>query len=83
MCVPAAEAPRVAVGPTSDEHSDSDASCPKGTKAIAGGFVARSWYRDGNGLSTDRVTANAPNYNGRNWYARLFYGKVEARALCS
>ncbi|MDR3083264.1 MAG: flagellin [Streptomyces sp.] len=83
VCVPAAEAPQVVVGPTSGEHADSDAVCPEGTGVVGGGYVAESWYKNGYGESTDDVTANAPRSGGDGWYARLFAGKVQARALCS
>ncbi|MFY4718801.1 hypothetical protein [Streptomyces sp. LaBMicrA B280] len=82
VCVPQAEAPRVVVGPTSAEHSDSDAYCPDGTDVIGGGYSAQSWYKNGWGESQDEVTANAPIASGKGWYARLFAGKVQARALC-
>ncbi|MEV5986349.1 hypothetical protein AB0L85_15190 [Streptomyces sp. NPDC052051] len=83
VCVPDAEAPRVAVGPTSGEHSDSDARCPAGTNVIGGGFVAQTWRRNNLGESQDDVTANAPIADGKGWYARQFGAKVQARALCS
>ncbi|MEW1656581.1 hypothetical protein [Streptomyces sp. NPDC093707] len=83
VCVPEAEAPRVAVGPTSNDHSDSDAYCPNGTNVIGGGFIAQTWSRNGYGESQDDVTANAPIASGKGWYARQFAAKVQARALCS
>ncbi|CAL2071795.1 conserved exported protein of unknown function [Streptomyces murinus] len=83
VCVPQAEAPQVAVGPTSGEHVDSDARCPDGTSVIGGGYYAQSWYKNGWGESQDEVTASAPIWDGKGWYARLFAGTVQARALCS
>ncbi|WP_181794031.1 hypothetical protein [Streptomyces sp. WELS2] len=83
VCVPASEAPQVAVGPTSGEHEDSDARCPDGTSVIGGGYIAASWSRNGWGESQDEVTANAPIRDGKGWYARQFAARVQARALCS
>ncbi|MFJ9423221.1 hypothetical protein [Streptomyces sp. NPDC101249] len=83
VCVPQGEAPQVVVGPVSGENSDSDAYCPSGTAPVGGGFVARSWYKNGWGESQDDTLANAPTASGSGWFARLFAGKVEARALCA
>ncbi|MGW4345286.1 hypothetical protein ACWEL8_09440 [Streptomyces sp. NPDC004690] len=83
VCVPDAQAPQAVVGPVSAEASTSVARCPEGTKAIAGGYVRDTWYRNGDGESTDDITANAPTQDGSGWYARQFHGKTKARALCS
>ncbi|MGW5120670.1 hypothetical protein ACWEQ8_35330 [Streptomyces noursei] len=83
VCVPEAQAPHAVVGTVSDEAGDSVARCPEGTKAIAGGYVRETWYRNGYGESTDDITANAPTADGSGWYARQFHGKTVARALCS
>ncbi|MFF4716903.1 hypothetical protein ACFY2V_36750 [Streptomyces eurythermus] len=83
VCVPEAQAPQAVVGTVGDEAGDSVARCPEGTKAIAGGYVRETWYRNGYGESTDDIIANAPTQDGSGWYARQFHGKTVARALCS
>ncbi|MEU8712433.1 hypothetical protein [Streptomyces sp. NPDC048663] len=83
VCVPETQAPQAVVGPVSEEESDSVARCPEGTKAIAGGYVRETWYRNGWGESLDDIIANAPTQDGSGWYARQFHGKTVARALCS
>ncbi|MEH0400741.1 hypothetical protein ACFY7V_34360 [[Kitasatospora] papulosa] len=83
VCVPDAQAPQAVVGAVSAEEGESVARCPEGTKAIAGGYVRDTWYRNGYGESTDDITANAPTQDGSGWFARQFHGKTVARALCS
>ncbi|MFI0425283.1 hypothetical protein [Spongiactinospora sp. 9N601] len=82
VCVPNAEAPRVASGPVSGYKATSTATCPSGTRAVGGGYNSHGWFKDGYGESQDAVIASAPTANGTGWYAIQFEGRVEARALC-
>ncbi|MFE3635043.1 hypothetical protein [Streptomyces sp. NPDC059168] len=59
------------------------ARCPAGTKAVAGGFVRDSWYRNGYGESTDDIMSNGATMDGSGWFTQQFHGKTVARALCS
>ncbi|GGY13200.1 hypothetical protein GCM10010326_00500 [Streptomyces xanthochromogenes] len=83
VCVPEDQAPQAAVGPVSEEDALSVARCPEGTKAIAGGYVRDTWYKNGYGASLDDITVNAPNDSGTGWAAKQFHGKTVARVLCS
>ncbi|SNR27816.1 hypothetical protein [Actinomadura mexicana] len=83
VCVPESQAPQARGGPESTPHGESAALCPGGTKAIAGGYVAKTWPKNNYGESLDDVFTNAPRGDGGGWSAKLFNGKVEARALCS
>ncbi|MEV0966561.1 MULTISPECIES: hypothetical protein [unclassified Streptomyces] len=84
VCVPADQAPQVAMAPRSEKPGgDSEAHCPAGTKAIAGGWVTHGWTRTNGGLAADAIDINAPTKNGNGWWVSQEYGYVEARALCS
>lgn len=83
VCVPAAQAPQAVVGPVSEEAGMSVARCPGDTRAIAGGYVRETWYKNGYGESLDDIIVNAPNDSGSGWAAKQFHGKTVARALCS
>ncbi|GLV88454.1 hypothetical protein Slala03_81430 [Streptomyces lavendulae subsp. lavendulae] len=83
VCVPEDQAPQAVVGPVSEEAAMSVARCPAGTKAIAGGYVRETWYKNGWGESLDDIVVNAPNDSGSGWAAKQFAGKTVARALCS
>ncbi|MHB0895662.1 hypothetical protein [Streptomyces sundarbansensis] len=83
VCVPEAQAPQAVVGQVSAEAGLSVARCPGDTKAIAGGYVRETWYKNGYGESLDDIIVNAPNDSGSGWAAKQFQGKTVARALCS
>ncbi|MEU3598541.1 hypothetical protein ABZ714_07380 [Streptomyces sp. NPDC006798] len=83
VCVPNAQAPQAVAGPVSGEAALSVARCPGGTKAIAGGYVRETWYKNGYGESVDDIIVNAPTDSGDGWAAKQFHGKTIARALCS
>ncbi|WP_446039759.1 hypothetical protein [Streptomyces sp. SID1121] len=83
MCASPRPGRRRPCGPVREEAALTVARCPEGTKAIAGGYVRETWYKNGYGESLDDIIVNAPNDSDSGWAAKQFHGKTVARALCS
>ncbi|WP_200263753.1 hypothetical protein [Streptomyces sp. HSG2] len=83
LCVPAKEAPRVAVGAARAAGRASKATCPTGTRVTGGGFLSNTFHRAAGGTIHDFVRTSSPDRSGGAWLAAQVRGKVRAVALCA
>ncbi|MFG3379385.1 hypothetical protein [Streptomyces sp. NPDC047999] len=83
LCVPADEAPSVAVSDPSADGQAVKATCPSGTRVAGGGFFSNVFHYANGGTIYDYVRSSSPSRAGDGWLAQQVKGKVQAVALCA